>query len=207
VTQRGRHKKQSGGHGQFGDVVIELRPLERGEGFRFDERIHGGSVPRQYIPAVEQGVRDATLKGPLGFPVMDVAVTLTDGSYHTVDSSELAFRTAGRIAMSEALAAASPHLLEPVHKVTVFSPGYATSRITSAIASRRGQMLGMAPREGWSRWDRIEALIPEAELQGLDAELRSLSQGLASYRAEFDHLSELNGKLAEEVVQRELEPA
>jgi elongation factor G len=207
VTQRGRHKKQSGGHGQFGDVVIELRPLERGEGFRFDERIHGGSVPRQYIPAVEQGVRDATLKGPLGFPVVDVAVTLTDGSYHTVDSSELAFRTAGRIAMSEALAAASPHLLEPVHKVTVFSPGYATSRITSAIASRRGQMLGMAPREGWSRWDRIEALIPEAELQGLDAELRSLSQGLASYRAEFDHLSELNGKLAEEVVQRELEPA
>jgi elongation factor G len=136
-----------------------------------------------------------------------VAVTVTDGSYHTVDSSELAFRTAGRIAMSEALAAASPHLLEPVHKVTVFSPGYATSRITSTIASRRGQMLGMAPREGWSRWDRVEALIPEAELQGLDAELRSLSQGLASYRAEFDHLSELNGKLAEEVVQRELEPA
>jgi elongation factor G len=207
VTQRGRHKKQSGGHGQFGDVVIELRPLERGEGFRFDERIHGGAVPRQYIPAVEQGVRDATLKGPLGFPVVDVAVTVTDGSYHTVDSSELAFRTAGRIAMSEALAAASPHLLEPVHKVTVFSPGYATSRITSTIASRRGQMLGMAPREGWSRWDRVEALIPEAELQGLDAELRSLSQGLASYRAEFDHLSELNGKLAEEVVQRELEPA
>jgi elongation factor G len=207
VTQRGRHKKQSGGHGQFGDVVIELRPLERGEGFRFDERIHGGAVPRQYIPAVEQGARDATLKGPLGFPVVDVAVTLTDGSYHSVDSSELAFRTAGRIAVSEALAAASPHLLEPVHKVTVFSPGYATSRITSAIASRRGQMLGMGPREGWSRWDRIEALIPEAELQGLDAELRSLSQGLASYRAEFDHLAELNGKLAEEVVHRELEPA
>ena len=207
VTRRGRHKKQSGGHGQFGDVVIELEPLRRGEGFRFGERIHGGSVPRQYIPAVEQGVRDATLKGPLGFPVVDVAVTLTDGSYHTVDSSELAFRTAGRIAMSEALAAASPHLLEPVHKVTVFVPGYATSRVTSAVASRRGQMLGMAPREGWSRWDRIEALIPEAELQGLDAELRSLSQGLASYRAEFDHLSELNGKLAGDVVHRELEPA
>jgi elongation factor G len=207
VTQRGRHKKQSGGHGQFGDVVIELKPLARGEGIRFDERIHGGAVPRQYIPAVEQGVRDATLKGPLGFPVVDVAVTLTDGSYHTVDSSELAFRTAGRIAMTEALAAASPHLLEPVHKVAIFVPGYATSRVTSAVASRRGQMLGMAPREGWSRWDRVEALIPEAELQGLDAELRSLSQGLASYSAEFDHLSELNGKLAEEVVHRELEPA
>jgi elongation factor G len=207
VTQRGRHKKQSGGHGQFGDVVIELRPLERGEGFSFDEKIHGGAVPRQYFSAVEQGVRDATLKGPLGFPVVDVAVTLTDGSYHSVDSSELAFRTAGRIAMSEALAAASPHLLEPVHKVTIFAPGSATSRVTSAVASRRGQMLGMGPREGWSRWDKIEALMPEAELQGLDAELRSLSQGLASYRAEFDHLAELNGKLAEEVVHRELEPA
>ena len=207
VTQRGRHKKQSGGHGQFGDVVIELRPLNRGEGFRFDEKIHGGAVPRQYFPAVEQGVRDAVLKGPLGFPVVDVAVTLIDGSYHTVDSSELAFRTAGRIAMSEALAEASPHLLEPVHKVTIFAPGYATSRVTSAVASRRGQMLGMGPREGWSRWDKIEALMPEAELQGLDAELRSLSQGLASYRAEFDHLAELNGKLADEVVHRELEPA
>jgi elongation factor G len=207
VTQRGRHKKQSGGHGQFGDVVIEIRPLERGEGFRFEERIHGGAVPRQYIPAVEQGARDAMAKGPLGFPVVDVAVTLTDGSYHSVDSSELAFRTAGRIAMSDALAAASPRLLEPVHRVTLFTPGGATSRVTSAIASRRGQMLGMAPREGWSRWDRIEALLPESELQGLDAELRSLSQGLASYTAEFDHLAELHGKRAEEVTQQVLEPA
>ena len=207
VMQRGRHKKQSGGHGQFGDVVIEIRPQERGGGFSFDERITGGAVPRQYIPAVEQGVRDAMMKGPLGFPVVDVAVTLIDGSYHSVDSSELAFRTAGRIAMSEALAAAAPHLLEPIHKIAVFTPGSATSRITSAIASRRGQMLGMAPREGWSRWDRIEALLPESELHGLDAELRSLSQGLASYVAEFDHLAELNGKLAEEVVQKVLEPA
>ena len=207
VTQRGRHKKQSGGHGQFGDVVIELKPLARGEGFRFDERIHGGAVPRQYMSAVEQGARDATMKGPLGFPVVDVAVTLTDGSYHSVDSSELAFRTAGRIAVSEALAAAAPHLLEPVHRIVVTTPGNATSRITSAISSRRGQMLGMAPREGWSRWDRIEALMPESELRGLDAELRSLSQGLASYEAEFDHLAELNGKLADEVVQQVLEPA
>ena len=207
VTQRARHKKQSGGHGQFGDVVIELRPLERGEGFQFSERISGGAIPRQYFPAVEQGVRDAMMKGPMGFPVVDVAVTLIDGSFHSVDSSELAFRTAGRIAMSEALAAASPHLLEPVHKVTIFSPSGATSRVTSAVASRRGQMLGMAPREGWSRWDKVEALMPESELQGLDAELRSVSQGLATYRAEFDHLSELNGKLAEEVAQRELEPA
>jgi elongation factor G len=207
VTQRGRHKKQSGGHGQFGDVVIEVKPLPRGEGFRFGDRITGGAIPKQWIPAVEQGVRDAMLKGPLGFPVVDVAVTLTDGSFHSVDSSELAFRTAGRVAMSEALAAAAPHLLEPVQRVTVVAPGHAASRVTSAISSRRGQMLGMAPREGWSRWDRIEALMPESELRGLDAELRSLSQGLASYTTEFDHLAELNGKLADEVVQHELEPA
>jgi len=207
VTQRGRHKKQSGGHGQFGDVVIELRPLPRGSGFEFDERIHGGAVPKQYFPAIEAGVKDAMEKGPLGFPVVDVAVTLTDGSYHSVDSSELAFRTAGRIAMSEALAAAAPHLLEPIHKVTVTTPSYATSRVTSAIASRRGQMLGMDTREGWSRWDTVEALVPEAELQGLEAELRSVSQGLATYEAEFDHLSELNGKLAEEVSHKVLEPA
>jgi elongation factor G len=207
VTQRGRHKKQSGGHGQFGDVVLEVKPLPPGSGFKFGERISGGVVPKQWIPAVEDGVRDAMAKGPLGFPVVDVEVTLVDGSYHTVDSSEIAFRTAGRIGMSEALAQAAPHLLEPVMKVTVTAPSNATSRVTSAIASRRGQMLGMEPREGWSRWDKVEALIPEAEMQGFDAELRSLSQGLATYEAAFDHLAELNGTLADKVVQRELEPA
>ncbi len=208
VTQRGRHKKQSGGHGQYGDVIIEVRPLQRGEGFRFDEKIHGGAIPKQWIPAVEQGVKDAMQKGPLGFPVVDVAVTLTDGSFHSVDSSELAFRLAGRIAMQEALGEAVPHLLEPVHKLVVVTPASATSRVSSAIASRRGQMLGMGPREGWTGWDRIEALVPEAELGGLEAELRSMSQGLASYEAEFDHLAELSGHLAEKVVQQhEAEPA
>jgi elongation factor G len=208
VTQRGRHKKQSGGHGQFGDVVIDVKPQPRGAGFAFTETIHGGAIPRQYIPAVEQGVRDACAKGPLGFPVVDVAVTLTDGSFHSVDSSELAFRTAGRIAMQEALAAAQPHLLEPVHKVAVVTPSSATSRVSSALASRRGQVLGLGPREGWAGWDRVEALVPEAELRGLEGELRSLSQGLATYEASFDHLAELNGTLADKVVKsREVEPA
>lgn len=207
ATQRGRHKKQSGGHGQYGDVVIELRPLERGEGFRFEDRITGGAVPRQWIPAVEQGLRDAMTNGPLGFPVVDVAVTLVDGSYHSVDSSELAFRTAGRIAMAEAMAAALPYLLEPVAHVTIHSPGSATSRITSAVASRRGQMLGMTPREGWSDWDIVEALLPEAELHGLEAELRSLSQGMARYEAHFDHLAEVHAKLANGIVQKVREPA
>ena len=208
VTQKCRHKKQSGGHGQFGDVIIEVRPLGRGEGFRFEEKIHGGSVPRQWIPAVEEGVREAMQKGPLGFLVVDVAVSLIDGSYHSVDSSELAFRLAGRIAMQEALAGAQPHLLEPMHKIGVVCPSSATSRVTSAIAGRRGQMLGMAPRDGWTGWDRIDALIPEADLAGLEAELRSQSQGLATYEAEFDHLAELNGPLADKVIQQRVpEPA
>ena len=208
VRQHGRHKKQSGGHGQFGDVIIEIRPLSRGEGFQFEEKIHGGAVPKQWIPAVEDGVREAMHKGPLGFPVVDVAVTLVDGSYHSVDSSELAFRLAGRLAMHEALGAAHPHLLEPMHKLTVVCPSNATSRITSAVAGRRGQMLGMGPRDGWTGWDRVEALIPEAELSGLEAELRSQSQGLATYEAEFDHLAELNGPLADKVIQQRVpEPA
>jgi elongation factor G len=204
VTQKGRHKKQSGGHGQFGDVIIEVKPLPRGSGFHFEEKIHGGSVPKQWIPAVEDGVREAMIKGPLGFQVVDCAVSLIDGSYHSVDSSELAFRLAGRIAMQEALAAAQPHLLEPMHKLTVVCPSSATSRVTSAVAGRRGQMLGMAPRDGWTGWDRVEALIPEAELSGLEAELRSQSQGLATYEAEFDHLAELNGPLADKVIQQKV---
>jgi elongation factor G len=208
VRQHGRHKKQSGGHGQFGDVIIEIRPVSRGEGFRFEEKIHGGAVPRQWIPAVEEGVAEAMVKGPLGFTVVDVAVTLVDGSYHSVDSSELAFRLAGRMAMQEALEAAQPHLLEPVHKLTVVCPSSAASRITSAIAGRRGQMLGMAPRDGWTGWDRIDALLPEAELSGLEAELRSQSQGLATYESQFDHLAELNGPLADKVIQQRVpEPA
>jgi elongation factor G len=207
VTQKGRHKKQSGGHGQFGDVIIEVKPLPRGSGFLFEERIHGGSVPKQWIPAVQEGVSEAMRKGPLGFEVVDCAVTLIDGSYHSVDSSELAFRLAGRLAMQEALAAAGPHLLEPMHRLSVVCPSSATSRITSAVAGRRGQMLGLGPRDGWTGWDRIEAIIPEAELSGLEAELRSQSHGLATYEAVFDHLSELNGPLAEKVVQQRVPEA
>ncbi|MEO6717746.1 MAG: elongation factor G [Novosphingobium sp.] len=207
ASQRGRHKKQSGGHGQYGDVIIEIRPLERGAGFVFEDRITGGVIPKQWIPAVEMGVRDAMMKGPLGFPVVDVAVKLVDGSFHSVDSSELAFRIAGRIAMSEALAAAAPYLLEPVSKVTVDTPAGSASKAGSVLSSRRGQILGLSPHPDWARWERVEALLPEAALHGLDAELRSLSQGLASYSAGFDHLSELSGKEAEQVVKAQAAPA
>ncbi|MCA1662004.1 MAG: elongation factor G [Novosphingobium sp.] len=201
ATQRGRHKKQSGGHGQYGDCVIEIRPLARGEGFVFEDKITGGVIPRQYIPAVEAGIRDAMDKGPLGFPVVDAAVKLIDGSYHTVDSSELAFRTAGRIAMSEGLAQCAPYLLEPIFKVTIDTPPGTGSKAGSLISTRRGQILGLGQHPDWARWERIEAMLPESGLHGLDAELRSLSQGLASYTAEYDHLAELSGKQADEVVK------
>ena len=209
ASQRGRHKKQSGGHGQYGDVTIEIRPLERGEGFRFSDRITGGVVPRQWIPAVELGVRDALERGPLGFPVVDVEVVLTDGSYHAVDSSELAFRIAGRMAMTDALAQAAPYLLEPVSRVCVDTPPGCGSKAGSVLSSRRGHILGLAPHPDWPQWDRVEALLPSASLTGLDAELRSLSQGLAEFVAGFDHLAELAGKPAEDVVKarREAEPA
>ena len=202
ATTRGRHKKQSGGHGQYG---VEIRALVRGEGFQFEDMITGGVIPRQYIPAVEAGVRDAMLKGPLGFPVVDVAVTLVDGSFHSVDSSELAFRIAGRMAMGEALAQAAPYLLEPVAKVSVDTPGGTASKAGSVLSTRRGQILGLSPHPEWERWERVEAMLPEAALHGLDAELRSLSQGLASFSASFDHLAELSGKEAEQVVKARAE--
>ncbi len=201
ITQRGRHKKQSGGHGQYGDVVIEVRPLPRGAGFVFEEKISGGVVPRQWIPAVEAGVRDAMEKGPLGFPVVDVAVTLIDGSYHSVDSSELAFRLAGKLAMSEALAQCQPYLLEPVAHVTISAPPGTGSKMGSVVSSRRGQILNLGTHPDWARWDQVEAHLPMAAVNGLDAELRSLSQGLATFTAEFDHLSELSGKLADDVIK------
>ena len=199
TTQRGRHKKQTGGHGQFADVTIDIKPLPRGAGFSFASKITGGAVPRQWIPAVEQGVRDGLGKGPLGFPVVDLEVTLMDGQFHPVDSSEMAFRIAGRIAIEEALKQCGPKLLEPIDRLGVFVPTSAMSAVNSALSSRRGQILGFGPREGWAGWERIEARLPASERHDLIAELRSLSQGLGSYESSFDHMAELTGRLAQEV--------
>ncbi len=199
TTQRGRHKKQTGGHGQFGDVIVEIKPRSRGEGFAFASKITGGSVPRQWVPAVEQGVRDGLTKGPLGFPVVDLEVTLMDGSYHAVDSSEMAFRLAGRISMDEGLKSCGSVLLEPIEKLTVFAPSSAMSNVTSALSSRRGQILGFGPREDWPGWEKIDAYLPQSERHDLIAEIRSITQGLGSYEASFDHMAELSGRLAEEI--------
>ncbi|WP_048648023.1 elongation factor G [Nitratireductor soli] len=200
TTQRGRHKKQSGGHGQFGDVVIDIRPLPRGSGFEFTDTITGGVVPKQYIPSVEAGVRDYLKCGPLGFPVVDLAVNLSDGSYHTVDSSDMAFQLAGRLAMKEGLPGCSSVLLEPVLKVEIYTPSDATARITAIVSQRRGQILGFDARPGWSGWDVVEAMMPESETGNLIIELRSATAGVASYRARFDHMAELTGRLADEAM-------
>jgi elongation factor G len=199
VTQRGRHKKQTGGHGQFGDVTVEIKPLSRGSGFAFTPKITGGVVPKQWIPAVEQGARDGLARGPLGFPVVDLEVTLVDGSHHSVDSSEMAFRQAGRLAIEEGLRGCGSVLLEPIERLVVFAPSTSLSNITSALSSRRGQILGFGPREGWPGWERIEAYLPQSERHDLIAEIRSITQGLGTFEWDFDHMAELTGRLAEEV--------
>ena len=200
VTQRGRHKKQSGGHGQFGDVVIEVKPMPRGSGFSFEERITGGVVPRNYIPAVGEGVQDGLKEGPLGFPVVDLAVALIDGSYHTVDSSDMAFRIAGRIGITEALPQCGSVLLEPILSVEITCPSDATAKINAIVSARRGQLLGFDTREGWSGWDVVRALMPEAEIGDLIIEVRSATAGVGSYVAKFDHMAELSGRPADQIV-------
>ncbi len=200
VTQRGRHKKQSGGHGQFGDVVVDIKPLPRGSGFEFSDTISGGVVPKQYIPAVEAGIVEYMQTGPLGFPVVDFAVTLTDGSYHSVDSSEQAFKMAGRLAVAEGLPQCSPVLLEPVMHVEIAVPNDATAKINAIISGRRGQILGFDAREGWDGWDLIQAQMPEAELRDIIVELRSVSAGAGSFTSRFDHMQEISGRLADDVV-------
>jgi elongation factor G len=201
VEIRGRHKKQSGGHGQFGDVVIDIKPLPRGTGFQFAETITGGVVPRQFIPSVEIGVADYLQRGPLGgFPVVDVSVTLTDGSYHSVDSSDMAFRQAGRIAMAEGMPKCNPVLLEPIMEVEISIPSDATARINGMIPQRRGQILGFDAREGWPGWDVVRAQIPESEMADLIVELRSATAGVGTFTSKFHHLAELTGRLADNVL-------
>jgi elongation factor G len=200
IEVRGRHKKQSGGHGQFGDVVVTIKPQPRGAGFQFTDEITGGVVPKNYIPSVEIGVRDYLTHGPLGFSVVDVAVCLIDGSYHSVDSSDMAFRQAGRIAMSEGLPQCSPVLLEPIMAVEIATPSEATAKINSIVSSHRGQILGFDARPGWPGWDVVQANIPEAEIQMLIVQLRSATSGVGTFKAKFDHLAELIGKEADRVL-------
>jgi elongation factor G len=190
VHEHGRLKRQTGGHGQFADVKIDIAPRPRGAGFEFIDKVVGGAVPRNFIPAVGEAAEDAAKKGPFGFPVVDISVTLRDGQFHSVDSSDMAFKTATRMAMQDGLAKADPVLLEPIDHVTISVPNEFTARAQRLLTGRRGQILGYTERQGWTGWDDVEALVPEAELHDLIIELRSQTLGLGTYRRRFDHLAE-----------------
>ena len=207
TDQHARHKKQSGGHGQFADIKVKIGPLPRGEGFRFADSVVGGSVPRNYIPAVEEGVMDYMKRGPLGFPVIDFRVELYDGQFHAVDSSDMAFKTAARIAMSEGLPKCEPVLLEPVLHVTISVPNDATSRIQRLVTGRRGQILGFSAKTDWKNWDEVVAYIPESEMHDLIMEVRSYTLGVGTFEWRFDHLAELVGRIAGQVVGARTEAA
>ena len=171
-------------------------------GFRFSDSIVGGAVPRQFIPAVEAGCRDYLAQGPLGFPVVDVEITLTNGQYHAVDSSEMAFKTAARQGLAAVLKAkCEPVLLEPILSVAIDVPNSFTAKVQRVVSGRRGQIMGFDARPGWDGWDEVKALIPQAEMGDLIVELRSVTMGTGTFTARFDHLQELSGKAADRVVE------
>ena len=201
VNEHARLKRQTGGHGQFADVQMHVEPRGRGEGFLFTDRIVGGAVPRQYIPAVAAAAEEAMHKGPFGYPVVDIGVTLIDGSFHAVDSSDMAFRSAARAGVTEALAKADPMLLEPIHHVTVSAPNIFTANVQRLLTARRGQILGYGEKPGWPGWDDTEARVPEAEMHRMILELRSQTTGLGTFIHHFDHLAEAPAQLAEKIAR------
>jgi elongation factor G len=196
----GRYKHQSGGHGQFGDVYLSIQPLPRGHGFTFSDTIVGGVVPKQYIPSVETGVREYLDHGPLGYPVVDVAVTLTNGSYHNVDSSDNAFKQAARIAMQEGMAACGPTLLEPIALVEISVPSVYTANVLKLVSGRRGQILGYEGKADWPGWDGVTGHLPQAEMQTMILELRSLTMGMGFFKWAYDHLDPVPEKLTEQIL-------
>ena len=200
TKSHGRYKHQTGGHGAFGDVYLDIKPLPRGEGFHFHETIVGGVVPKQYIPGVETGVREYLGHGPLGFPVVDIDVTLTDGSYHSVDSSEQAFKQAARLAMTEGLPKCHPVLLEPILSVTVLAPSEYTAKVLQLISGKRGQIQGFEASAEWKGWDQVTAYLPQAEMHDFIVELRSLTMGVGFFQWDEDHLQEVPDKLRDAVL-------
>lgn len=200
TNSHGRYKHQSGGHGAFGDVYLDIKPLKRGEGFEFHQAIVGGVVPRQYIPGVETGVREYLQHGPLGFPVVDIDVTLTNGSNHSVDSSEQAFKQAARIAMTEGMPQCNPILLEPILEIAVSVPNEFTSKALQLITSKRGQILGYDRIADWNNWDTVTGYLPQAQMHDFIIELRSLSLGVGFFNWKQAHLQEVPDKLAQEIL-------
>jgi elongation factor G len=197
---QGRYKRQSGGRGQYGDCHIELEPMPRGTGVEFEDGIVGGVIPRQFIPSVEHGIRDAAKEGPLGrFPLVDFKATLLDGSFHTVDSSDMAFRIAGSMALKNALAAAKPVLLEPMMRLEIVVPDEMLGEVIADVTSRRGKILGMEPT---AKGTLIHAHAPQAELRTYAPELRSLTKGMGYFTMEFDHYDEVPTHEAQKVLDQ-----
>jgi len=199
VRVQGKHKKQSGGHGQFGDCWIQMEPMPRGKGFEFVDAIVGGAIPKTYIPAVEKGIVEAAVKGVLAsFPCVDFKVTLDDGSFHAVDSSEMAFKIAGSLAFKKAATDAKPVLLEPIMKVTVTTPDEYMGDIMGDLNGRRGRVLGM---DSAGKNQVINAEVPMAEIQTYAPDLRSMTGGRGMYAMEFDHYEEVPNQLSEKIVE------
>ncbi len=195
----GKYKKQSGGHGQFGVAMLKVEPTHRGEGFEFVDEIKGGSIPRQFIPAVEQGIRETMVDGGvLGFPVVDVRVRVYDGKYHAVDSSEMSFKMAGRLGFKAAMGDASPIVLEPVSKIAVSVPSNYQGEVMGDLSSRRGQVQGTESSSGGRQM--ITALVPTSEIISYAMDLRALTQGWGTFTAEHDHYQELPSQLTDKVV-------
>src|ERR1700722_9126197 len=200
MEQHSRFKRRSGGHGQFADITVQIKPEPRGAGFTFKDSVVGGAIPRNYIPAVEEGIEEALITAPLRFPVVDLSVNLITGQFHAVDSSDMAFKTAGRQAIQESLAKCDPFLLEPIDAVDISVPNAFTARVQRLVSGRRGQILGFDGKEDWPNWDVVRAYLPESELHDLIVELRSLTLGVGSFAHKFDHMQELTGKPAEKVI-------
>jgi elongation factor G len=194
----GRHKKQSGGHGQFADCKITMEPLPRGADFEFVDEIFGGSIPRQYIPAVEKGIQEARVKGYLaGYPVVDFRVRLKDGQYHDVDSSEMAFKIAGSLAFQQAMEQARPTLLEPIMKVDISAPSEYIGALTGDLTSRRGKMEGVDAEEDMQT---LHARVPLAEMLTYGSTLRSITQGRGHFHMEYSHYEEVPRQFQEKII-------
>jgi elongation factor G len=199
-----KYKKQSGGRGQYGHVLIELRPLKSGEGFKFEDSVFGGAIPKNYIPGVEKGVREAMISGILaGFPVVDIAVNLYDGSFHAVDSSDMAFKIAGSMAFKKGMAEATPVILEPVMELEVTIPEKYMGDIIGDINAKRGKIITMIPEE--NKMQIIKATVPQSESFNYSVDLKSISQGRGQFSQKFSHYDEMPALLAQPLIEKKKE--
>ena len=202
TQSHGRYKKQTGGHGQFGDCIIEIEPLSRNGGFEFEDLIVGGAIPRQFIPSVEKGIKAAMEQGVLsGYPMIDIKIKLVDGSYHPVDSSDLAFQMAGSIAFKDGVVKCKPILLEPIVEMEVYVPDENMGDVIGDLNSRRGRVLGMEPYENKKGYQSIKVLVPQAEILEYAPSLRSITGGKAFFKYQFSTYEEVPQQIAEKIIE------